>query len=478
MPVVTYWCLVDVGVLCEVFFMLFSRKDLFKIIAPLILQQLLSVSVGMIDSMMVSSAGETAVSGVSLVSTLDLLLIYVFMSLATGGAVVVSQALGRGDGSFARRAAKQLIYAVAIAATAITIVVLIFRIPLLDVLFGDAEDAVMRSAQDYFLFAALSFPFLGIYDGIAALFRAMGNSMVSLKISIVINIVNVTGNAVLIYGFGLGAAGAAIATLIARAVGAAIMIVLIHNKSLPVFVEKILKYRPDFKIIKNILRIGVPNSIENGMFQFGKLMTQSLISSLGTVSIAANAVASSMATLQYVPGNAINAATVPIVGRCVGAGEKKQAKKYSLILLGTAYFTLFAVVLFMSLAARPIISLYGLTDESSVLARQLILYHGLCGIVIWPIAFCTPNVFRAASDVRFTLVVSASSMWVFRVALSYVMALGTVGAFGLFTFPGLGLGVMGVWMAMTVDWLFRAIMYLVHYLRGKWLTKYDSPQHR
>lgn len=455
--------------------MLFSKKSLFKIIAPLMLQQLLAVSVGMIDSMMVSSAGETAVSGVSLVTTLDLLLIYLFMSLATGGAVVVSQALGSKNFDYAKRSAKQLIYAVTIVATVVTVTVLTFRAPMLDFLFGDAEAAVLDSAADYFFFSALSYPFLALYDGVAAIFRAMGNSMISLKISIVINLINVCGNAVFIYGFHMGAAGAAIATSISRGVGAVIMLILIHNKNLPVFVEKIFKYRPDFRIIKSILRIGVPNGIENGMFQFGKLMTQSLISSLGTVSIAANAVASSMATLQYVPGNAINAATVAIVGRCVGAGEKKQAKKYSLILIGVAYVSLAVVVVFMSIFARPIISLYGLSNESGELARSLILSHGFSAILIWPIAFCIPNAFRAASDVKFTLVVSALSMWVFRVALGYVISLDAITLFGTLSFPGLGLGVMGVWVAMYLDWVFRTILFGVHYVRGKWLNKYTSP---
>lgn len=452
--------------------MLFSKKDLFKIIAPLMLQQILSVSVGMIDSMMVASAGEAAVSGVSLVSQLDLMLIYTFTSLATGGAVVVSQALGRRDHEFARRAAKQLLYAVTVISVVVTTLVVALRIPLLDLLFGDADADIMQSARDYFLFASLSFPFLAIYEGIASLYRAMGNSMISLKLSLLINAINIAGNAALIYGFHMGAAGAAIATLFARAVGAGILLVLIHNKSLPVHIEKIFNYRPDLRIIKSILRIGVPNGIENSMFQFGKLMTQSLISSLGHVGIAANAVAGSMASLQYVPGGAVNAATVAIVGRCVGAGEKKQAKRYSRILLAIAYVSLFVVVLGMSVLAAPIISLYDLSGESAALARELILYHGLCAVIMWPVAFCLPNVFSSAGDVKYTLVISASSMWVFRVALGYVLALDVVSVFGLFSFPGFGLGVFGVWIAMTVDWVFRFAMFLIHYIRGRWLDRY------
>ncbi len=454
--------------------MLFSRKDLIKIIVPLMIQQVLTVTVGMIDSMMVSSAGEAAVSGVSLVTSLDLLIMYIFLALSTGGAVIISQALGRGDNEFAKTAAKQLFYAVTIVSAAISAIVIIFRRPLLSLLFGDVEADVMDSALDYFFYIALSFPIYGMFDSIAATFRAMGKSMVTMTSSLIVNAVNITGNAILIYGFDMGAAGAAIATLIARVVGVIIMLILIHNKNLPAHIEKIFKYRPNLTIIKSILKIGIPSGIENGMFQFGKLLTQSLISSFGTVSIAANAVASSMASLQYVPGNAMGVASVAVVGKCIGANEKGQAKKYSRILLGIAYATLFVVVLVMSVFARPIIGIYDLSEESSELARNIILLHGAVAALIWPIGFFLPHVFRAASDVKLTLCTSMFSMWVFRVALSYVLSLESVSVFGLFEIPGFGMGVMGVWVAMLIDWVFRAAIYLIHYLRGAWLNKYHK----
>ena len=453
--------------------MLFSRKDLFKIILPLMAQQALAVMVGLVDSMMVSSAGEAAVSGVSLVGTLDLLLIYVFSSLATGGAVVVSQALGRKDGEMTRASAKQLLYVVTGVAAVVATVVLIARVPLLHALFGDVEADVMANAQSYFFFMALSFPFLGLYDAGAAVFRAMGNSMISMTTSLAMNAINVAGNAILIYGFEMGAAGAAIATLFSRLTGAVLMTVLLHNKKNPIYVEKLLHYRPNLHIIRQILRIGVPNGIENSMFQFGKLLTQSLISSLGTATIAANAVASTLASFQYMPGGAVGLASVAVVGRCMGAEEKEQAKKYSRILLGIAYVSLWIVVLVMSFLAKPIIGIYDLSEESSRQALQLILYHGVCAALIWPIAFTLPQAFRAASDVRFTLVVSVFSMWLFRVALSYLLAPESTVVFGV-TIPGLGMGAMGVWVAMTIDWVFRMALFLHRWLSGRWLKAYGK----
>ncbi|MBQ9115466.1 MAG: polysaccharide biosynthesis C-terminal domain-containing protein, partial [Clostridia bacterium] len=234
--------------------MMFSRRDLMRIMIPLVIQQVLAVTIGMADSMMVSAAGEAAVSGVSLVNSLDILLICIFSALAAGGSIVVSQFLGKKDTELACSSAKQLIYTTTAVATFISLVVIVFRFPLLDALFGDVEADVMRHAQSYFLYVALSFPFLAMYDAGAALFRAMGNSMVSMSTSLVMNVLNLIGNAILIFGFGMGAAGAAIATLFSRIVGAFVIIVLLHKKDNVVHVERIFHFRPDFSVIKRILR--------------------------------------------------------------------------------------------------------------------------------------------------------------------------------------------------------------------------------
>ena len=403
-------------------FMLFSRRFIIKMIIPLILQQALDITIGMIDSIMVSSAGEAAVSGVSLIGTLDMLIVYAFTSLAAGGAVVVAQAYGKGDTPLTRHASKQLLYATTAVAIAVMSAALIFRKPLLNVLFGSVEQEVMRHAQEYFFYIMLSLPAYAIIRVCGTLYSTMGKTLTPLILSIGMNVVNIGGNALLIYGFHMGAKGAAIATLCSRAISALLLLIFVQSKKHDIRIEKMLHYRPDFSVIKQILRIGVPNGVENSMFQFGKLLTQSLISSLGTVVIAANAVAQTLATFEYMPSS-LNSAMTAVVGRCIGAGEKEQAKYYTKKLTFYAYIVLWIFDLGVMLLSGLVIRAYNLSDASAEIAHQLILYHTVFGAVIWPIGFMLPNAFRAASDVKFTLYVSAASMWVFRVALSYVLAL-------------------------------------------------------
>lgn len=452
---------------------LFSNKELLHLIIPLILQQVLAVTIGMVDTLMVSSAGEAAVSGVSLVNSLDTLLVIAFGALVSGGAVVVAQFLGQKNRESALNSAKQLLYSSAAVALAITLIGILLQDFLLGLLFGDVEPDVMQSAKDYFLWVALSFPFLAINNAGGAIYRVMGNSMMSMLISVMMNILNVGGNSIFIYGFGMGAAGAAISTLISRIIGTIVTLVMLRNRKNTIYVDKYLDYKPDFRIIKEILRIGVPNGIENSMFHFGKLLTQSLISSMGTAAIAANAVAATLANYQYMPGTAMANTMVTVVGRCVGAEEKEQAKRYSRILISATYICLWVVVLITFFIAKPVIGLYDLSAQGADIAYDLIIYHAICASLIWPAAFTLPSALRAASDVRFPLIVSMFSMWTFRVALSYVFSLETVTLFG-FSFAGLGLGPLGVWVAMTVDWVFRTIFFVIRYLSGKWLTVYKT----
>ena len=328
----------------------------------------------------------------------------------------------------------------------------------------------MQNAQSYFFYILLSFPFLAIYNVGATIHHTMGKTAIPMITSILMNVINIAGNATLIYGYHMGAAGAAIATLISRTVGAIIMVVLVQSKKNDIRVERILHYRPDFAVIKQTLRIGIPNGVENSMFQFGKLLTQSLISSMGTAAIAANAVAQTLANVEYMPG-AINAAMISVVGRCVGAEEKKQAKQYAKKILFYAYALVWLFSIGVILFSGLVIRAYHLSAESAVLARKIILYHSVCCMILWPSGFILPSALRAASDVKFTLYVSAGCMWVLRVALGYVLASDAISLFG-FSIPGLGLGVMGVWLAMSVDWIVRVGLYLWRFLSGKWLTKY------
>lgn len=450
--------------------LIFDRKAILKIIVPMFVQQVLNMTVGMVDSMMVSHAGEAAVSGVSLVNTLDNMLIVFFTALVSGGSVVVAQTLGAKKSKDVTEVAKQLLYATTTVAVILTTVVLIFRRPILSLLFGDVEPDVMSSALDYFTFVAISFPLLAINESTGACFRAAGNSTISLIVSFAINIMNVGGNAICIYGFDMGAKGAAVATSVARLGGAVILMILIHNKKYPVHIERILHYKPDFRIIKNILGIGIPNGIENAMFTFGRLLTQTLISMLGTTVIAANSVALSIANYQYAVNTAFAVCIVPIVGRCIGAGRKDQAKYYSRLLLVGEYIMLASVIVVTMIFMKPLLSTYNITDVGKELATKLIIIHSIVAVFIYPIGFLSPTIFRAAGDSRFSMIVSMIAMWGLRVGAAYVLALETVSVFGWFSFSGFGLGIWGVWIAMFGDWTLRAIIYAIRYFSGKWLN--------
>lgn len=453
---------------------LFSRKDIAKIFIPLVLQNLLAITLSMVDSLMVASKGEHAFAGVSMVGSLDTLLVTIFSSLTAGGAVVLSQIMGRGDQKRACEAAKQLTYASTAVAAVITALVVLFRVPLLTLLFGDAEASILQSAMDYFLFLALSFPFLAVENSVYAILRSEGETMISLKISIGMNLLNVAGNAILIYGFDLDAMGAALSTLFSRILGAVILVLIACSKKRYIHFDRLFHFRPDGALLRSILRIGVPNGIENGMFQLGRVLTSSLVSSLGSIAIAANAAVLSLANFQYMAGGAVQATLITVIGRCIGAGEKKQAKFYSWSLLGIGWLLIFVLVGGMCLFAGPLLSLYSLSDETMVMAKDLFLFHGVVSVITWVISFCLPAVFRAASDVRYTMIVAIVSMWLFRVALAYVFALESISFFGLFTIPGLGLGIHGVFYAMAADWLVRAVLFTIRFFRGKWLLKYHG----
>ncbi len=449
--------------------MIFSRKDIVKIIVPMFVQQLLNITVGMADSMMVSHAGEAAVSGVSLVNTLDNMLIVFFTALVSGGSVVVAQSLGSRERKETTNVAKQLLYASTSVALLLTAFALILQRPILSLLFGDVEADVMHNARDYFWIVALSFPFLAISESTGACFRAAGNSMISLIVSFAINVMNICGNAIFIFGFDMGASGAALATTIARIGGSLILLILINNKKYPVHIERLFHYRPDFRIVRRILNIGIPNGIENIMFTFGRLLTQTLISMLGTTVIAANSVALGIANYQYSVNIAISACIVPIVGRCIGAGKKDQAKYYSRMLLLLEYVMLALVIVITLIFQKSLVATYNITDEGRALAIRLLIFHSIVAALIYPLGFLLPSTFRAAGDARFSMIFSMISMWCIRVVCAYFLALESVSVFGLFTVSGLGLGIWGVWIAMFGDWLLRSVAYAVRYFSGRWL---------
>ncbi len=439
--------------------MRFTDKQLRQLIIPLIIEQLLTVTVGMADSIMVASVGEAAVSGVSLVDTIMVLLINIFAALATGGAVVAGQYIGQERKELACKATDQLILFIVVLSLGIMAVVYLGQNVILHGIFGKIEADVMESAKIYLLIVTASIPFIALYNGGAAIFRAMGNSKISMQTSLLMNGINIAGNGILIYGLGMGTAGAAIPTLCSRIAAAVIMIVLLRQQKHPVHMSEKIEWRFNRHMVRKILHIGVPNGLENSMFQLGKILVLSLVATFGTASIAANAVSNTIALFQILPGMAMGFAILTVVAQCVGAGDYEQARYYTKKLLKMVYFAMIAVNLLVYFLIPFIVEVYHLSEETAQMTRQILVYHGICASTIWPMSFSLPNTLRAANDVKFTMWASILSMWVFRIVFSYIL-----GAY-------MGWGVFGIWVAMTIDWLFRAICFTVRYVHGKWQTQ-------
>ena len=439
---------------------LFTRQALVALLLPLIAEQALSVTIGLADTLMVSSVGEAAVSGVSLVDSFNTLMIQVMSALATGGAVVTSQYIGHREPKNAKAAAAQILFVLASFSLVVAAVVVVGRPAILRGIFGSIDADVMRYAETYFLLSALSYPFIGLYNAGAALFRAQGNSKISMLSSLVMNVINIGGNAVLIYGFGMGVLGAALASLVSRAVSCLVVLYLLQKPACPLRVDGLRALAPDGGLIRRILRVGIPAGIENGMFQIGKLSVSSLTSTLGTAAIAANAVANTASTFLNIPANAVGMAALTVVGQCLGAGEKEQAVYYSRRLLLTAYCGAWVMNLSAFLFAnRFVISLFNLSPEAQTMALQVMVWFNFVSLFFWPSSFTLPNILRAAGDARFTMAVSILSMWVFRVGFCYVMVLGFHGR------------LLSIWMGMFLDWVFRSLCFFVRFARGRWMEQ-------
>ena len=439
---------------------LFTRQQLIALLLPLIAEQALSVTIGLADTLMVSSVGEAAVSGVSLVDSFNTLMIQIMSALATGGAVVTSQYIGRQEPRDARNAAAQILFILSSFSLLVAAVVVVGRHAILRGIFGSIDADVMRYAETYFLLSALSYPFIGLYNAGAALFRAQGNSKISMLSSLVMNVVNIGGNAVLIYGFKMGVMGAALASLVSRAIACFAVLYLLQKPDCPLRVDGLQALAPKAKLIRQILRVGIPAGIENGMFQIGKLSVSSLTSTLGTAAIAANAVANTTTTFLNIPANAVGMAALTVVGQCLGAGEKEQAVYYSRRLLLTAYCGAWVMNLSAFLFAnRFAISLFNLSPEAQTMALQVMVWFNFVSLFFWPSSFTLPNILRAAGDARFTMAVSILSMWVFRVGFCYVMVLGFHGR------------LLSIWMGMFLDWVFRSLCFFVRFVRGRWMEQ-------
>ena len=435
---------------------LFTNRQLLTLLWPLVIEQALEILVGMADTVMVSSVGEAAISGVSLVDMINQLIITLFGALATGGAVVTSQYLGAKRQEDAAKSAGQLVGLSALLGVGVAAFCLLTRTAQLRLFFGTITDDVMEACLVYFTITSLSFPFLALYNAGAAIFRSTGNSAVSMKVSVIVNAINFFGNAFCVFVLKMGVAGVAVPTLISRAVGAVIILALAAKPEYILHITPRTVTHLERSTAKNILYIGIPSAFENSLFQLGRVLVVSMISLFGTVHISANAVANNLDAIGCIVGNAMGLAMITVIGRCVGAQDFEQVKYYTKKLLLWDYIAQGAVNVAVILLLNQILSLYTLTPETRALSWTLVMIHDGCALLLWPAAFVLPNALRAANDVRFTMMASVVSMIVFRMGLSWILCVN------------MGLGAVGVWYAMIVDWICRIICFVTRFVTGTW----------
>ena len=437
--------------------MLFDRKQLRALLVPLVIEQVLTGLMGVADTLMVSNVGEAAISGVALVDSLNLLFVYFFSSLAAGGTIICAQYAGRSGGADVNRAARQVMLCCAALSTFFGLALILVRRSILRLIFGNVEPAVMEAAVTYLLITAASYPFLALYTAGAALFRSVGDARTPMLVAAGADVLNIIGNAVLIFVFRLGVMGAALSTLVSRIVSMIVMLSL-QRRTDAISPGSLRGLRPDPGMIRRILRVGLPNAVENGMFQFGRLMVQSTVSTLGTTAIAVQAIVLTLELFGSMPAQAVGTGLLTVAGQSVGRGQPDEARYYMRLFTRISGCICIIMGLAICLPCPLILRLTALSADGRALAFRILCVVMAIKIVIWPSAFTLPNGMRAAGDVNYAMWVSTISMWVFRVALSWYLCRFT------------SVGLWGVWIGWCTDWLVRFSCFRLRFRGDRWLS--------
>ena len=436
---------------------MFTNRMIRSLLIPVVLEQLLKSIMGTADTMMVSNVGSAAISAVSLVDSINILVIQAFSALAAGGAIVCAQYIGQQNQERANESARQVLFIITLISIVVSAICLGFKKPLLRLIFGSVEADVMRASEIYFFYTALSFPFIALYDAAASIFRAQDNTKGPMTISMISNIMNIVGNAIMIWGFHMGVAGAAIATLISRIFCALVVLIQLRRDRQPIVVRDYLKIRPDWPMIGRILGIGIPSGVENSMFQLGKLAIQSTVSTLGTVAIAAQAMTNILENLNGIAGIGVGVGLMTIVGQCMGANRKDEAVYYIKKLSVIAEVTIIVSCLLVFILTRPVTMLGGMEKTSADMCWHMVMWITIVKPIMWVSAFVPAYGLRAAGDVKFSMISSCAVMWLCRFCLSVLLI------------RGLGFGPMGVWIGMFADWTVRAVLFTWRFHSRKWL---------
>lgn len=426
-------------------------------ILPLLMEQFLLMLVGLADTMVVSYAGEAAVSGVSLVNSFNTIFINLFTALASGGAVVVSQYIGRRDMKMASESSSQLLMVATVFAVVISIPVLIWKVPLLKGLFGKVEPDVMEACKTYLRISVYSFPALGIYNAGTALYRSIGKTSVTMKISIVSNLINVAGNLIGVFVFRAGVAGVAYPSLIARTFSAVVITLLCFREKEVRYVGRWI-FQWNRELLKKMLSIAIPNGVESGIFQFVKVALSSVVALFGTYQIAANGISQSIWSVAALISVTMGPVFITVIGQCMGAGDIRQAEYYFRKLTKVTVCISVAWNTLIFLITPLLIKIFAVSRQTGQMILYLVLIHNIANAVVFPFADPLGKGLRAAGDAMFTMVISLFTTIGVRLILSIL--LGIV----------LDLGVIGIALAMCLDWTVRGVIFWIRFRQGKWKT--------
>ena len=432
---------------------------MWALLIPVMLEQFLNSFMGMADTMMVSRIGSAAISAVSLVDSVNVLIIQIFAAMATGATIICAQYIGRGNEKDANKAAYQVTLTVFVISMVLTVMGLVFRRPLLSLAFGQIEQDVMEASVTYFTLSVISYPFIALFSAGSAFYRAGGESRLPMIISVISNVMNIIGNAVFIFGFGMGVFGAALATLISRVFCMVVIFAYLRKPNQPIIQRNYFSIRPEWALIGMILAVGIPSGIENGMFQFGKLAIQSSVSTLGTTAIAANAMTIILENINGIAGMAMGIGLMTIVGQCIGAGEKNQAKYYIVKVTGYAEIVVLSSCLLLIVLTKPVTVIAGMDSAAAGMVFDMMLYITVTKPFVWVLSFVPGYGMRAAGDIKYSMIVSSLTMWFARVAIS------------IFLIRVLHFGPIAVWIGMSCDWTLRAIMFTGRFFSNRWLNK-------
>lgn len=436
--------------------LLFSNADLKKLIIPLTLEQILFMLVGIADTLMVSALGEEAMSGVSLINILEYFMYTVMSAICSGGGIVISQYIGAKNNLLAKKTANQLLSLAMVIAFILSTLGLIYHKGFLHLLYGNVDTGVMQAADTYFLIAVCSIPCIAIHQACSAMFRSMNETKIPLYTVIVLNITNIIGNYMAVYVLHAGVYGVALATVLARVVGNALMLIcsLQTKYVLHINLPELLTF--DSFLTRKILSVSIPNSIENGLFAAGKVIMTSIVALFGTTQTAANAVSNTYQISAIFVVNAINMAMLTVVGQCVGANEYEQAKYYVKKLLKLSFWSTAALSVLVIMALPLTLDFYHISAETQRLVIILVILHNVAATILQPLCFNLPNAIRAAGDVGFTMRAGIGSMLIFRLGVAYIAGIL------------LNYQILGVWFAMVADWFVRSLLFTYRWKSGVW----------